>query len=114
VASERDNKVFFENQRIRGLFGFESSFQNCFWNLFSTSSFSQICKIKNVWKHPSPFSKNNPIPCSEKTSLSLKTTFWKKNCPTNIKMVMKIFQAKGFPWFYHFFLGYAKTMKFRD
>jgi hypothetical protein len=28
------------NQSIRGFFGFLSSFQNCFWNVFSTSGFS--------------------------------------------------------------------------
>jgi hypothetical protein len=34
------------NQSIRGLFGFQSNFQNCFWNVFSTSVLSQICKKK--------------------------------------------------------------------
>jgi hypothetical protein len=29
-------------------------------------------------------------------------------------MVRKIFQAKGFPWFWDFMLGYDKTMKFRS
>jgi hypothetical protein len=54
------------------------------------------------------------IPCSEKASWSFKASFWKKNCPTKAKTVMKIFQAKGFPWFWDFLLRYAKTMKFRD
>jgi hypothetical protein len=49
-------------------------------------------------KLPSPFSRNTLIPCSEKTSWSLKTSFGKKNCPTNTKTVMNIFQAKRFPW----------------
>jgi hypothetical protein len=38
------------NQSIRGFFGFKFSFQNCFWNVFSTSGLSQICKIRNAWK----------------------------------------------------------------
>jgi hypothetical protein len=38
------------NQSRRGFSGFESSFQNCFWNVFSTSGSSQFCKIRNVWK----------------------------------------------------------------
>jgi hypothetical protein len=63
------------NQSIRGFFDFKSSFQNCFWNVFSASGFSQ----RNVWKLPSPFSWNTLIPCSEKTFWSLKTSFWKKN-----------------------------------
>jgi hypothetical protein len=49
VALERDNKVFSENQSIRGLFGFETnSFQNCIWNLLSTSGLSQICTIRHM------------------------------------------------------------------
>jgi hypothetical protein len=36
------------NQSTRGFFGFEFSFQNCFWNLFSTSGLSKICKLRNV------------------------------------------------------------------
>jgi hypothetical protein len=40
------------DQSTRGFFSFESSFQNCFWNVFSTSGLSQICKIRNVWKFP--------------------------------------------------------------
>jgi hypothetical protein len=36
---------------------------------------------------------NTLISCSEKSSWRLKTTFWKKNYPTNSKIVMKIFQA---------------------
>jgi hypothetical protein len=114
LASERDHKVFCKNQSIRGFFGFESSFQNCLWNLFSTFGLSQISEIRNVWKFPSPFSRNILIPRSEKTSWSSKTSFWNKNCPKNSKMAMKIFQAKGFPWFWGFLLGYARTMKFRD
>jgi hypothetical protein len=55
------------NQSTRGFFGFEFNFQNCFWNLFSTFSLPQICKIRNVWKLPSLFSMNTLIPCSEKT-----------------------------------------------
>jgi hypothetical protein len=50
VGSERDQKVFYENQSIRDFFAFESSFQNYIWNLFSTSGLPQISKIRNVWK----------------------------------------------------------------
>jgi hypothetical protein len=71
-------QAILQNQSIRGFFGFESSFQNCFWNLLSTSGLSQIWKIRNVWKLPSPFSRNTLTPCSEKTYWSLKTSFWKK------------------------------------
>jgi hypothetical protein len=60
-------KGFLRNQSIRGFFGFKSGFQNCFWNLFSTSGFSQICKIRNAWKLPSPFS---TIPGFEKSNWS--------------------------------------------
>jgi hypothetical protein len=38
------------NQSTRGFLGFESSFQNCFWNVYSTSGLAQICKIRSVWK----------------------------------------------------------------
>jgi hypothetical protein len=34
-------------KRPQGILG---SFQSCFWNLFSSSGWSQICKIRNVWK----------------------------------------------------------------
>jgi hypothetical protein len=50
--------------------------QFCFWNLSNISGLSQICKIRNVWKLPSPFSRNTLIPSSKKTSWSLKTSFW--------------------------------------
>jgi hypothetical protein len=89
VASERNHKVFDENQSIRGFFGFKSCFQNCFCNLFSTSGLSHICNIRNVWKLPSPFLRNTLISSSEKTSLSLKISFWKKNCPINSLTFMK-------------------------
>jgi hypothetical protein len=42
------------NQSKLGFFGFESSFQNCFWNIFSTFGLSQICKLRSVWKFPVP------------------------------------------------------------
>jgi hypothetical protein len=45
---KRQNKVFSENQSIRGLFGFETGFQNCIWNLFSASGLSQICTIRHM------------------------------------------------------------------
>jgi hypothetical protein len=64
-------------------FGIKSSFQNCFWNLFITSGLSQICIIRNVWKLPSPIAWLTLIKFSEKTSRSLKTSFWKKNYPTS-------------------------------
>jgi hypothetical protein len=85
------------NQSIRGFFGFKSSFQNCFWNVLSTSGLSQIYKIRNVWKLPSPFSWNTLIPCSEKNSWSLKTSFWKKNCQITSKTVIKNFFHVRFP-----------------
>jgi hypothetical protein len=34
-GSKSEPKVFFVHQSICGLFGFESSFQNCFWDLFN-------------------------------------------------------------------------------
>jgi hypothetical protein len=58
---------------------------------------SEICKRRNVWKLPSPFSMNTLIPCSEKTSWRLKTWFWKKNCPINSKTVMKNFSQLRLP-----------------
>jgi hypothetical protein len=80
------------SQGILGFFGFEEfNFQKCFWNLFSTSGWSEICKISNNWKLPSPILRNTLISNSEKTSWSLKTIFWKKNCPINSKTVMKNF-----------------------
>jgi hypothetical protein len=84
VASERDHKVFYENQSICGFFGFKSSFQNCFWNIFSTSGLSQICKIRNVWKLPSPFSKNSVISSSEKT-LKFKNIILEEKLSNNLK-----------------------------
>jgi hypothetical protein len=118
VAWERDHKVFYGNPSIRGFFGFKFSFQNCFWNVFSTSGLSQICKIRNVWKRPSPFSWNTLIPCSEKTSWSLKTSFWKENCQINSKTVIKNFFHVRFPgknlwtsWFWHILAKNLKTME---
>jgi hypothetical protein len=81
----------FRKSNIRDFFGFEFSFQNYFWNLCSTSGLCKICKIRNVWKFPSPFSRNTMISRSEKTYWSLKTSFWRINYPINSKMVMKIF-----------------------
>jgi hypothetical protein len=37
---------------------------------------SEICKIRNVWKLPSPFPRNTLISSSEKTYWSLKISFW--------------------------------------
>jgi hypothetical protein len=68
-------KGILQDQSNCGFFGFESSFQNCFWYVFSTFGLSQICKIRNVWMS-SPFSRNTLIPCSEKISWSLKISFW--------------------------------------
>jgi hypothetical protein len=48
VALEKDNKESSGNQSMRGFFGFDSCFQNCFWNLLITSGLSQICKITNA------------------------------------------------------------------
>jgi hypothetical protein len=49
-----------------------------------------------------PFSWNTLIPFSEKSSLSLKTTFWKKVYPTNSKIVITVFQTQEFLWFWNF------------
>jgi hypothetical protein len=68
VPSKRDLKIFYENQSIRGFFDFQSSFQNCFWNLFSTSDLSQIVKIRKL-------SRNTQITSSEKSSWRLKLSF---------------------------------------
>jgi hypothetical protein len=84
-------KYFPRTQSARSFFGFEFSFQNCFWNLFSFSGLSQICKIRNTWQLTRPFSRNTLISSSEKTFRKLKTSFLKKNCPINSKMVMKNF-----------------------
>jgi hypothetical protein len=86
------------NQSIRGFFCFKFSFQNCFWNVFSTSGLSQICKIRNAWKLPSPFSWNTLIPCSEKTSWSLKTSFWKKKLSNKFKNGHKKFLPRKISW----------------
>jgi hypothetical protein len=43
LVGMRPQKVFHENQSIRGFFSFESSFQNCFWKLFRSSGLSEIC-----------------------------------------------------------------------
>jgi hypothetical protein len=94
VASKRDHKVFHENQ---SLLSFDSSFQNCFWNLFSTSGSSSIWQIRNVWKLLSPFSRNTLIASSEKTSWILKTSFWKKNCQINLKITIKSFSLVRLP-----------------
>jgi hypothetical protein len=71
---------------------FECSFQNY---LFSTSGLSEMRKIRNVRKLPSPFSRNTPISSSDKTSWSLKTSFWKKNCQINSKTAIKKFSGVG-------------------
>jgi hypothetical protein len=67
VASKRDHKIFYEHQSICGFFGLKSSFQNCIWVHFCTSGLSQICKIKNVWKLPSPVLKeySDPMLCKD-------------------------------------------------
>jgi EamA domain-containing membrane protein RarD len=79
--------------KYSGWFGF----QNCFWNLFSTSALTQIYKIRNVWKLPIPFSAITLILGFEKSAWSLKISFWKKNCPLISKTVMKTFSHYGFP-----------------
>jgi hypothetical protein len=58
VAWERDHisQGISRNPSTRGFFGFHSSLQNCIWNHFSLSGLSQICKIRNEWNLPSPFS----------------------------------------------------------
>jgi hypothetical protein len=76
------------NQSTRGFFGFEFNFQNCFWNVFNTSGLSQSCKIRNIWNLSSPFSRNTLIPFSEKSSWSLKTSFWKESYTLNSNIVM--------------------------
>jgi CMP-N-acetylneuraminic acid synthetase len=91
VASERGNKLFSKNQGVRSFFGVYSSFQNCFWNLLSTSSLSQNFKIRNVWKLLSPFSRNTVIWSSTKSSWSLKKHFLEENRSKNFKNGHKIF-----------------------
>jgi hypothetical protein len=59
---------------------------------------SEICKIRNVWNFPAPFSRNTLIPRSEKISWSLKISFWMQNCPINSKTVMKYFSPQGLPY----------------
>jgi hypothetical protein len=101
------------NQIICGFFGFKFSFQNCFWNVFSTSGLSQICKIRNVWK-PLLMEYSDPMLMSLwKDFLEFKNIILEENIIIKLT-VMTILQAKGFPWFWDFFLRYAKTMKFRD
>jgi hypothetical protein len=78
IELERDHKVFYENQSIRGFFGIQFSFQNCFWNLFSNSGLSEICKIRNVWQLSNYFSRNTLITSSEKTSGVEKRHFGRK------------------------------------
>jgi hypothetical protein len=85
------HKGMLRNQSTRGFFGFESSFQNCFWYVFSTSGLSQICKIRNVWKLTSPISRNTLIPCSEKCS-----HFGRKIIQKTQKWSWKFFRHKGF------------------
>jgi hypothetical protein len=53
---------------------------------FSTSGLSEICKIRKVWKLPSPFSRNTLIPCSE-------MFFWSGK--SNSKMAMKRLPCKS-------------------
>jgi hypothetical protein len=62
-----DSKLFFENQSICGFFGFEFSFQNCFWDLFNASGSSLICKIRNASKLRSRITRTTLIQSSEKT-----------------------------------------------
>jgi hypothetical protein len=66
-------RCFSENQSIRDFFGSESCFQNCFWNLYSFSGLSQICKIRNAWKLTSLISWNTLISSSKRNSWSLIT-----------------------------------------
>jgi hypothetical protein len=67
---------------------FEYSIQNCFWNVFSTSGLSQIWKIRNVWKLPSPFKEYSDHMLWKDF---LETSFWKKYCSINSKTVIKNF-----------------------
>jgi hypothetical protein len=88
LASERDNKVFFETQSF---FGFELGFQDYFGNPFSFSDLSQIYKIRNSCKFPSLFWKNTLIPSSFFNFLELLFKL-----PINSKLAMKIFRAMDF------------------
>jgi hypothetical protein len=69
---------------------------------------SEFCKIRNAWKLPSTFSRNTLIQSSEKICCSLKTSFWKKNCPINLKTIMKKFSHERLPCksLYFMVLGY--------
>jgi hypothetical protein len=44
---EKRLKGILRNQRKGSFFGFEPSFHNSFWNVFSTAGLFQICKIIN-------------------------------------------------------------------
>jgi hypothetical protein len=85
VAWERDHKMFYKIQVYVVSLVLSQVFKTVF-GIFFTSDLSQIWKIRK-----SPFSRNALIPCSEKSSWSLKTSFWKKNCPINSKAVIKNF-----------------------
>jgi hypothetical protein len=48
--------MYLTKSHTRGFFGVDSDFQNCFWNVFITSGFSQICK--NVFKFQEDYSEH--------------------------------------------------------
>jgi hypothetical protein len=82
-SKNTENALTFFGKRPQGIFRkpkflwfWVYSFQNCFWNIYSIFGLSQICKMKNVWKFPNPFSRNTLISSAEKTSCSFKTS-WK-------------------------------------
>jgi hypothetical protein len=74
---------------------FESSFQNCFWNVFSTSDLSQICKIRNVRKLPVP-SQGILLSRALKMFLKFKNIILEEDS-TNSKIVLT--RRKGFHGF---------------
>jgi hypothetical protein len=130
VASEWDHKVFHENQRIRCLLGFEFSFQNCFWNLFSASGMSESYKIRNFWKLPSPFSRNKLFLEFKNIILEEKLSNWPWKffrckgshsfgtfCldvlkPWSSEIYSEVFRRRNFSWPYlNLFLNSKKTFQ---
>jgi hypothetical protein len=93
--SRKRQQVIFRKPKYPWFLWFEVySIPNCFWNLFITSGLFQIGIVGNGRKLPSPLTRNILIPCSEKISWSLKTSFCKKKCPI-ISIISKLL---SYPW----------------
>jgi hypothetical protein len=84
----KENKVLSANQSMCGFFRFECCFENGFWNFFIFSSLSQIYKIRNAWKLPSPFLRNSLLSSSEKTFWNFTVeNFEEKECVAYLQEV---------------------------